>query len=488
MKITSLTIAGFKGIKNKATIPLAPITLFFGANSTGKSTVLHALLYLYEVVAKRNFDAQYSSVAGESLYFGGFQNIVHGKDLNGVITLGATLDFRDGAADIWDDYLSDSERWLLESHLGFTPDSDADVVSFELDIQWDHTKNRALISRYECKSQGIKYFKITAQAGRPDCQITHYQPLPHWEVDESFKVENLFDSGQWEDVSINSQDALPNIYKRLDLSEPPFEWSEVFEDQPLAAQLFAEASLSQAAFASLKLLVKKLEDLLHIGPLRIVPTRATVLNKNTNTQRWYDGTAGWETFAFSSESVKTNTNEKFLSSAFFGTNYCFEAPAYGEASLSEKSVILKDSHTDIPLLPSSVGVGVSQVFPFVVATSLEQDLIVSCEQPELHIHPKWQLALGDMMLEATKKNSDRMFLVETHSEHLLLRLLKRRRQTADEEIEYEPFGCKKRDVQIVFCEQSEGKTRLIPIKTTDEGEFDAPWPNGFFEERREELF
>ncbi|MEF1178892.1 DUF3696 domain-containing protein [Vibrio campbellii] len=435
MKITSLTVAGFKGIKNKATIPLAPITLFFGANSTGKSTVLHALLYLYEVVAKRNFDAQYSSVAGESLYFGGFQNIVHGKDLNGVITLGATLDFRDGAADIWDDYLSESERWLLESHLGFTPDSDADVVSFELDIKWDHTKNRAYISRYECKSQGIEYFKITAQAGRPDCQITHYQPLPHWEVDESFKVENLFDSGLWEDVSIKSQDALPNIYKRLDLSEPPFEWSEVFEGQPLTAQLFAEASLSQAAFAPLKLLVKKLEDLLHIGPLRIVPTRATVLNKKTNSQRWYDGTAGWETFAFSSERVKTKTNEKFVSNKFFGTNYCFEAPAYGEASLSEKSVLLKDSH-----------------------------------------------------LEATKKNTDRMFLVETHSEHLLLRLLKRRRQTADEEIEYEPFGCKKSDVQIVFCEQSEGKTRLIPIKTTDEGEFDAPWPNGFFEERREELF
>ncbi|MDA0382505.1 AAA family ATPase [Vibrio owensii] len=488
MKITSLTVAGFKGIKNKATIPLASITLFFGANSTGKSTVLHALLYLYEVVSKRNFDAQYSSIAGESLYFGGFQNIVHGKDLNAVITLGATLDFRDGAADIWDDYLSSPERQLLEDELGFTPDSDADVVSFELDIKWDHTKNRAYISRYECKSQGIEYFKTTAQAGRPDCQITHYQPLPHWEVDESFKVENLFDSGQWEDVAINSQDALPNIYKRLDLSEPPFEWSDVFEDHPLAAQLFAEAALSQAAFAPLKLLAKKLEDLLHIGPLRIVPTRATVLNKNTNTQRWYDGTAGWEKFAFSSDKVKVQTSKKFESSHFFGTNYRFEAQDYGDIGLTEKKVIVRDLQTDITLLPSSLGVGVSQVFPFVVATSLEQDLIVSCEQPELHIHPKWQLALGDMMLEATKKNPDRMFLVETHSEHLLLRLLKRRRQTADEEIEYEPFGCKKSDVQIVFCEQSEGKTRLIPIKTTDEGEFDAPWPNGFFEERREELF
>ncbi|AYV24650.1 AAA family ATPase [Vibrio mediterranei] len=480
MKITSLTIGGFKGIKKKATIPLAPITLFFGANSTGKSTVLHALLYLYEVVAKRNFDAQYSSIAGESLYFGGFQNLVHGKDLDGVITMGATLDFRDGTTDIWDDYLSDSEHWLLESRIGFTPDSSTDVHSFELDIKWDHIKGHAFISRYVCKSQSIEYFKSTAQAGRPDCQITHYQPLPHWEVDESFKVENLFDSGQWENVSINSQDALPNIYKRLDLSDPPFDWSDAFESHPLAAQLFAEASLSQAAFAPLKLLVKKLEDLLHIGPLRIVPTRATVLNKSTNTRRWYDGTAGWETFAFSSERVKHKTNEKFVSSQFFGTNYFFEAPTYGEVSLSEKTVILKDSHTDIPLLPSSVGVGVSQVFPFVVATSLEQDLIVSCEQPELHIHPKWQLALGDMMIEAVWHNPDRMFLIETHSEHLMLRLLRR---TLDEGT----LSITPDEISVINVFKHEDEIYYQRQRITDNGDFELDWPEGFFEERYGEV-
>ena len=480
MKITSLTVGGFKGIKNKATIPLAPITLFFGANSTGKSTVLHALLYLYEVLARRNFDAQYSSIAGESLYFGGFQNIVHGKDPDGAITLGATLDFRDGAADIWDDYLSDSDRWLLESHLGFTPDSDADVVSFELDIKWDHTKTRAYISRYECKSQGIEYFKTTAQAGRPDCQITHYQPLLHWEVDESFKVENLFDSGQWEDVSINGQNALPDIYKRLDLSNAPIDWSDTFEDQSIAAQLFAEASLSQAAFAPLKILVKKLEDLLHIGPLRIVPTRATVLNKNTNTQRWYDGTAGWEKFVFSSDKVKVQTSKKFESSHFFGTNYRFEAQGYGDVGLTEKKVIVRDLQTDITLLPSSLGVGVSQVFPFVVATSLEQDLIVSCEQPELHIHPKWQLALGDMMIEAIKKNPDRMFLIETHSEHLMLRLL--RRTTDEGSLSITPD-----EVSVINVFKHGDDIHYQRQRITDTGDFELDWPEGFFEERYGEV-
>ncbi|ENL1294533.1 AAA family ATPase [Vibrio parahaemolyticus] len=488
MKITSLTIGGFKGIKSKATIPLAPITLFFGANSTGKSTVLHALLYLYEVIAKRNFDAQYGSITGEALYFGGFHNLVHGKHLDGVITLGATLDFRDGVADIWDDYLSDSERWLLESHLGFTPESETDVVTFELDVRWDSIKQRAFISRYMCKSHGIEYFIMTAQAGRPDCQISHYQPLPHWEVDESFEVAHIFESGHWEDVAIKSQDALPNIHQRLDLSNTSIDWSHVYEDHPLAARLFAEASLSQAAFAPLKLLVKKLEDFIHIGPLRIVPSRSTVLNKKTSSQRWYDGTAAWEAFVAAKAPLLDAVNQKFNSSEFLNSGYQFQPVIYGEQSQIEQRVQLIDTSSEIQLTPQSVGIGISQVFPFVVATCIDKELLVSCEQPELHIHPKWQLSLADMMLEAVHNSPDRMFFIESHSEHILLRLLKRRRQTADGEISYLPFGCKKQDVQIVFCEQQQGQTKLLPIKTTDEGEFDAPWPNGFFEERGEELF
>jgi hypothetical protein len=487
MKITSLTIGGFKGIKNKATIPLAPITLFFGANSTGKSTVLHALLYLYEVIAKRNFDPQYSSVTGEALYFGGFHNLVHGKQLDGVITLGATLDFRDGASDIWDDYLSDSERFFLENSLMLTPDAETDVFTFEIDIQWDRQKQRAFVSRYECSSHRIKFFQIETKQGMPNSQISHYEPLPHWEVEDEFKVENLFPSGEWKNITIEIQDSLPRIDKRLDLSDSTLQW-ETKVELPTDSMLFIEAALSQATLAPLKLLAKKLNDLLHIGPLRIVPTRSTVLNKKSNSARWYDGTAGWETFAFAKMSLHDSVNKKFNSPEFFNAGYQFQPVTYGEEPQSEKRVELTEVNTGIKLTPTNVGIGISQVFPFVVAASIDKELLVSCEQPELHIHPKWQLSLADMMLEAVHNNPDRMFFIESHSEHILLRLLKRRRQTADEEIPYFPFGCKKQDVQIVFCEQQQGQTKLLPIKTTDEGEFDAPWPNGFFEERGEELF
>lgn len=48
--ITRITIENFKGIGDKVDIPIRPITLFFGANSAGKSTVLQALLYLRELL------------------------------------------------------------------------------------------------------------------------------------------------------------------------------------------------------------------------------------------------------------------------------------------------------------------------------------------------------------------------------------------------------------------------------------------------------
>ncbi|MBF0231808.1 MAG: AAA family ATPase [Desulfamplus sp.] len=45
MSISSITLTNFKGISSSVSIPLKPITLLFGANSAGKSTILQALIY-----------------------------------------------------------------------------------------------------------------------------------------------------------------------------------------------------------------------------------------------------------------------------------------------------------------------------------------------------------------------------------------------------------------------------------------------------------
>ena len=94
MRPTSLTLKNFKSIGNiDQHINLAPITLLFGPNSAGKSTVLQALIYLKEVLHNRNLNPDKTELGGEWLDLGGFQNLIHMRNLEEAmeITLGFDL-------------------------------------------------------------------------------------------------------------------------------------------------------------------------------------------------------------------------------------------------------------------------------------------------------------------------------------------------------------------------------------------------------------
>jgi len=70
---------------------------------------------------------------------------------------------------------------------------------------------------------------------------------------------------------------------------------------------------------------------------------------------------------------------------------------------------------------TDMGYGASQVLPVLIQAVLAQPgdtLIV--EQPELHLHPRAQVDLTDLFIVMARQGTN--FLIETHSEHLLLRL------------------------------------------------------------------
>src|SRR4051794_14549476 len=87
--LTSLEIENFKGIAGRQRIDLAPLTLLFGANSAGKSTILQALIYLHEVLNRGAADVDRTELGGSVLELGGFARLVHRHDTERVITLRA---------------------------------------------------------------------------------------------------------------------------------------------------------------------------------------------------------------------------------------------------------------------------------------------------------------------------------------------------------------------------------------------------------------
>ena len=121
--------------------------------------------------------------------------------------------------------------------------------------------------------------------------------------------------------------------------------------------------------------------------------------------------------------------------------------------------------------------------PLVVAALSRNKGLIACEQPELHVHPRIQVSIGDLL---TQSGSSSNFLIETHSEHLILRLRKRVRQTTKNELPEGLKPVKKDDISIVYFEPSPDGVIAKRIKLDEDGEFMSKWPQGFFSERRGE--
>jgi len=84
-------------------------------------------------------------------------------------------------------------------------------------------------------------------------------------------------------------------------------------------------------------------------------------------------------------------------------------------------------------------------------------------------------------------NSKNTFLLETHSEHLILRILRRVRETTEGKLESGRVSVHPEDVAVVFLEPTAKGSVVRHLPVTPDGDFGAPWPGGFFAERFKDL-
>ena len=139
---------------------------------------------------------------------------------------------------------------------------------------------------------------------------------------------------------------------------------------------------------------------------------------------------------------------------------------------------------DLILEIEDVGVGISQVIPVLIAANSSR---VYIQQPELHLHPRLQAQLADVFVEQVSRAP--IFVIETHSEHFLLRLLRRIRETYRSDIPHKLFSLKAEDIAVLYVDKtSDGTSNIMQLRLSEDGEFIDRWPHGFFTERDGELF
>jgi hypothetical protein len=565
MRLSRIEIENFKGIGERQVIELKPITLLFGPNSVGKSTILQALHYFREILERGNIDPDVT-IAGGLIDLGGFATLVHNHELHRAVRLKAAMDLADeqGAEELAlnsglslgkPEFAELPVRYLVGESQEYRDYAIVQELALEVEIRWSEQEKTPYVARFAVELDGEVFATIVAPPQTGRAQLTEFNfrhPLVRRALRPDEREEEgaseLADSSPLEDeifslareaaadrstpdtpddvlrIAVETAGgALPNLDRELALGirDPDVGKAELEERTPRVNGL--RSLLSEMTLGPARIIRDYLAQMTYIGPLREIPTRNYRPQVTPDDARWAQGLAAWDLLYTDRKGDLMGEVNRWLSGENeLHTGYRLERVEFKEVpvpsvfhqifdrglndddigelqelyqSLPTRSEIaLRDFQKGILVAPSDVGVGISQMVPVVVAALRKHTGVLAVEQPELHIHPAIQVGMGDLFIRAIQADpkglpvADKTLLIETHSEHILLRLLRRIREQTDDELPPGIAGLEASTLSIMYVENAGETVRFRSLRVDAAGEFLDSWPNGFFEERAEELF
>lgn len=441
--LTRLSLTGFKSWEQTGDVRLGPVTGIFGANSSGKTSLLQALLLL-----KQTAD---SADRGQALHFGDKRSLVDLGDFKTLVfghdaerRLGIALDWKQREEVRIADATGRSEATLRSSELGFS----AEIAS----------ANGAHGPRSQVYVQRMQYRLGTAAFGM--------QPRA-----ESRDEYELFATRE------------PFTLVR----EPGRVWP-----LPPPAKCYGfpdevRARYQNAAFLiDLELaLERRLKSIFYLGPLRAYPERqypwsgAQPEDMGRTGERAIDALLASRergpTIGFGVQGKRRVTLEEHVAEWLrkLGLIHSFRVDALAEGSQLYRVLVRKAERSEEVLI-TDVGFGVSQVLPvLVLCFYAPEGSTVILEQPEIHLHPSVQSGLADVFVDAWRTRQVQV-IVESHSEHLLRRLMRRAAE----------FGVTKDGVEhehlaLYFCSTADQRSALTTLRLDAYGHIEN-WPQDFF--------
>lgn len=581
--LTSLEIENFKGIAARQRIEFAPLTLLFGANSAGKSSILQALLYLHDLMEHGSADVDRTALGGEGASLGGFARLVHRHDVNRKTSIRVEFSTPNTLAAVpfalaehlfenLDDRITSAWVEVICAFRNSTAHRGAVVDEVIFGVNGNPrpvVRLRAGLTLREGESNwawvdtGHPLLTEAAFSRKPageweDEYDDYYQDLPEDDEELQHALRQDWDqfiarcaaaavdprtTGVFEGrdepkagqqfvfaLQRNRLGALPASLEALELvpedGEHVAAWvrrafGAVARDpgtDPETAEVRspfkqgydqAEEVLSRAAnrrvvaellatlvSGPLRRLHELLRQVVYLGPIRSVPNGGELLGSARGTASWADGLAAWNALKIDRLDLVERVNE-WLWRLGAGCSVAVQELIDPDASAEEVATEHEDKvvrrlvligQGGVRVFPAEVGSGIAQVLPIIIGCLRRQHTLLLAEQPELHVHPALQVGLGDLMIEAAAvPNSRTRIIAETHSEHLILRVKRRIRETTDGEMGEgtQPFTADQ--LAVVYVESTAEGVRFRRLRVDQQGEFLDPWPRGFFAERMREL-
>ena len=406
--ITELRTQNFKSWQDTDALQFAPLTGFFGANNSGKTSILQLLLLLKQTVERPPEwnEPLYFGSAGSPVNLVDFDTIIHRHNLT--VSLGISV------------------AWKLPERRnigGYSPNS----LSFSTNI----IKNleQSELRSFDYIFSGGYRFGVGWTSQENPVTPRGYLPMPRQyrtiagaaSVDP-FRCYGIVNPAGTPGSFLHLQEAFENLFSgirylgpRRDDPRHDYSWRV---SHPKDIGRYGEDMISALLSSRVRQLSIEEQILKWLQRLDLIDSYA--LNPTSNTNQDYE----------------------------FLVKQYKDGPEVG----------LTD-----------VGFGVSQVLPLIAQCYYAPEgSILILENPEAHLHPKAQSELADVFIDVVK-NRNVQIILESHSEHLLLRLMRR---IAEEKISADQTA-------FHFCEIKDGNSRAEQLKVDEYGNI-SNWPQNFF--------
>ena len=424
---TEISMTNFKSWRETGPVRMAPLTAFFGANSSGKSSLLQMLLLMKQTAESND------------------RNLVlnTGSMLPGYVNLGTQQEITHG--DATDLGVGFSWRRKDKPLLTLPAPNATDAIAL---------RDMSFAAKIHAEEKSIHVRSLKYQSG------DHFYAQLKRQTNNQYAMQ----------VKIRGEEP-PHAQERPPLPQP----EKCYGFSAEARAYYANGSILQDLSFALE---SQLRNLRHLGPLRVQPQRSYVWSGHAPSdvgQRGeefvsaYLAAQGDKVYPAQRKSKRNRMDSRiaqWLVELDLAHSFCIAPVAAGSNIYQVK---LRRERGGAEVLLPDMGIGVSQVLPvLVLCYYAPPGSTVTLEQPELHLHPSAQAGLADVFIDVIQ-NRDVQIIVESHSEHFLRRL---QRRIAEEKLDPS-------DAALHYCESCEGESKLTPLEVNMYGAI-CNGPKSFF--------
>jgi hypothetical protein len=448
----------FRSFEDTDWIEIRPLTIVIGRNNGGKTALISPFLLLKQTFDSRTYGSGLN-LRGDLINFGTFPEIVHRHDLDRTLTFSLLFSENPGT--------DDSDLGAMPPTRGeftFQPapvPTVARLSSFGLrDALGRPLLTRSLLTSGNYSLRHLKpvieyMSRIAEFSTDPEVRARYHNAI------RDASPDNFLFTGRtiYEIMSAVSVAQTPGPD-----SPPPDHPNHGSKWSQLSAEAFAYLGLTSYYSQNLQRLMRNIS---YLGPLRERFQRIYSLSGDLPRGVGKEGHNAPELLYWHKDDPVFEEVNTWIGRFEFNGELHFESAGADGFTLQLRSP------DGLSINVVDAGFGLSQLIPLIVegfASSVSTVIVAA--QPEIHLNPRLQAVLGDLFVEIA--NTGRGVIIETHSEHLLLRV---RRLVAEGAISAD-------DVVLLYVDQADDGTSHVEdvlIDTVGDISPDS-WPRGFFED------